>query len=87
MSKKSKTKSIASSVGRVLQKDDPKRVARGEDMYGYGEQKRPCNFSLTPTAMNILDQAARLKNLSKSEYIEQWLRKDVADSLDTSEKS
>ncbi len=73
------------SVGRSLDKNDPKRVARGQDMYGYGEQKQRCNLTLTPTAIAILDRVAKANGLSKSEYLERWLRNEVSDSLDTSE--
>ncbi len=79
-----KNKSKSDLVGRVLDEDDPKRVARGEDMYGYGEQKKRFNFTLTPTAIAILDRVAKANGLSKSEYLERWLRNEVSETLDTS---
>ena len=86
MPKRSKTKLSHSKRFRTLQENDPKKVARGEDMYGYGEQKQPCNLSLTSTAKKILLEAAQKNKLSQSEFIEQWLRKEVAQTLDTSDK-
>ena len=81
MSKKSKFDLSASVRKRVLKENDPKRVSKGEDMYGYGEQKKPCNLSLTPSAIDILERAAIADRLSKSEFIEQWLRTEVAKTI------
>ena len=59
MPKKSQEKKITSSGKRVLAES----VARGEDMYGYGEQKRPLNLSLTPKAIDILNKVANRRQL------------------------
>ena len=85
MSKKSKLDLSATARKRVLAEADSKRVARGEDMYGYGEQKKPLNLSLTPTAIDILDRTANNNSLSKSELVEQWARNELAQLFDTSE--
>ncbi len=81
MAKKSKIDLSATARKRVLRENDPKRVSKGEDMYGYGEQKKPCNLSLTPSAIDILERAAIADRLSKSEFIEQWLRTEVAKTI------
>lgn len=67
---------------RALSKDDSKRVGKGKDMYGYGEQKKPLNLSLTPTAIDILDKIAKGNCLSKSELIEQWVRNELVKFID-----
>ena len=85
MAKKPKEKKLASSGKRVLTETDSKRVARGKDMYGYGEQKRPLNLSLTPKAIDILNKVANRRQLSKSELVEKWAREDLIVLLDTSE--
>ena len=82
MKKKSKTELSESKGFRVLEEGEPKRVSRGEDMYGYGEQKKPLTLSMTGTAKNILSKAAKRKNLSRSEFTERWLRNEVAQTLD-----
>lgn len=69
---------------RVLDKLTSKRAAKGKSLYGYGEQKRALNLSLTPTAIEILNRVASEQSLSKSELIEQWARNELL--LDTSEK-
>ena len=60
--------------GRVLKDKDAKRVSKGEDMYGYGEQKKPLNLSLTPTAIEKISKVADKQELSKSELVERWAR-------------
>ena len=81
MAKKSKIDLSATARKRVLRENDPKRVSKGEDMYGYGEQKKPCNLSLTPSAIDILEQAAIASQLSKSEFVEQWIRTEVTKTI------
>lgn len=61
-------------LGRSLSSEDKKRVARGNDLYGYGEQKKKINLTLTPTAIAILTDLAKRSQLSRSETIEQLLR-------------
>lgn len=83
MPKKNKNNSNSSHTKRVLNEDDSKRVGKGEDMYGYGEQKKPLNLSLTPTTIDILNKVANRECLSKSELIEQWARDKLAQTFDT----
>ena len=83
MSKQKNHKSTSSIGKRVLKKTDTKRVAKGKDLYGYGEQKKRLNLTLTPTAIEILSIAANKQSLSKSEFIEQWIRNEL--SSDTSD--
>ena len=71
----SKSKKTHEPSFRILGEDNPKRVARGEDMYGYGEQKKGTTFSLTPTASNKITEVANKVGLSRSEMIEQLFRK------------
>lgn len=59
---------------RILRQSDRKRVSRGEDMYGYGEQKKKLNLSVTPTAIAKLTEVANEVSLSRSEVIEQLFR-------------
>ncbi len=59
---------------RTLKESDRKRVARGEDLYGYGEQKKRFNLSLTPTAIANITALAEEVNLSRSETIERLFR-------------
>ena len=61
---------------RVLGENDPKRVAKGESMYGYNEQKKTLNLTLTQTAKDILKEASSKANLSRSEFIERMLREE-----------
>ena len=58
---------------RPLGKSDRKRVARGKDLYGYGEQKQKINLSITPTAITNLTEVAEQAGLSRSETIERLL--------------
>lgn len=87
MKNSSKTKLYKSKGFRVLGENEPKRVSRGEDMYGYGEQKKQMCINLTDTAKKILSEASQKNKLSQSEFIEQWLRKEVSQILDTSDKN
>ena len=59
---------------RTLKAGDRKRVARGEDLYGYGEKKEKCNLSLTATAKTLIADLAKEVGLSRSETIEQLFR-------------
>ena len=59
---------------RSLSPEDPKRVARGKDLYGYGEQKKKLNLTLTPKAIALLTDLAKQVELSRSEVMEQLLR-------------
>lgn len=59
---------------RSLRESDRKRVARGQDLYGYGEQKQKINLSLTPTAIANITELAKEAGLSRSETIEQLFR-------------
>jgi len=59
---------------RALGENDPKRVERGKDMYGYGEQKTHLNLTLTPTAIALISDLAKQLGLSRSETIEQLFR-------------
>lgn len=77
MPKHKQSRSATNSGKRVLGEFDSKRVARGEDMYGYGEQKKPLNLSLTPTAIELLNFAADKQSLSKSEFVEQLIRGEI----------
>ena len=70
MNNKSKT----NHPKRALADSDRKRVARGKDLYGYGEQKKKLNLTLTPTAIALLADIASKVELSKSEAVEQLLR-------------
>ena len=74
MAKKSHKKNLEGTNHRALKKNDLKRVSRGQDMYGHGEQKEPINLSLTPTAQSILTRVAKKHELSRSEYVERYLR-------------
>ncbi len=46
---------------------------RGEPIF-YDELKKPVNFTLTPTAVEKLNKLAIDAGLSRSEYLERWLR-------------
>lgn len=72
--KKPSDKVIPSYSTRTLKTNDRKRVAKGEDLYGYGEKKEKCNLSLTVTAKNLMAELAKEVNLSRSEAIEQLFR-------------
>ena len=72
--KKLEKKTTPPHSTRILKASDRKRVARGKDMYGYGEQKKKVNFSLTPTAIALISDLAKQLGLSRSETIEQLFR-------------
>lgn len=74
MSKKSKAKSRDVTSKRVSDSCKTFKVAKGESMYDYDEQKKNINLSLTPTAIDKLTKIARENNLSRSEYLERYLR-------------
>ena len=70
------------SSKRALDENSPKKVSRGEDMYGYGEQKERANYSLTPTARDKIKQLSKHLDISESETIERigrsWILKAIA---------
>lgn len=74
MKKRSRTKTSKSKGFRVLEENEPKRVPRGEDMYGYGEQKKQMCIALTDTAKGILLEVSEEAGLSQSEFLERLLR-------------
>ncbi len=53
------------------------RPARGEARTEYGEQKKPCNLSLTQTAIATLDRIATHLKISRSELVERIARGDA----------
>ncbi len=61
--------------------DEPKKVSRGEDMYGYGEQKKQIGIALTDTAKKILSRASKEAGLPRSEFLERLLRNEVVQTL------
>ena len=82
-SKPTKPKSSKSKGFRTLGGDEPRKVSRGEDMYGYGEQKKRRSFALTDTVDDFILKASRKAGLSKSEFLERWVRNEMAQTLDT----
>lgn len=72
--KKNISQNKQSHSNRNLQGKDKKRVARGGNMYGYGEQKKKLNLTLTPTAIALISDLAEKLDLSRSETIEQLFR-------------
>ena len=75
--------SVTNPENKISNKFNPRRVAKGKSKYGYSEQKKPLNLTLTPTAIDLLTKAADSRSLSKSELVEQWIRNIL--SLDTGE--
>ena len=49
---------------------------RGEPIM-YDELKEKWNLMLTPTAKQIITEAAKLQNFSASEFIERWARTEL----------
>ena len=76
MPRKKSLKKSQSVSRRTLGSTDLKLVKRGEDMYGYGEQKKACNLSLTQASKNKLTELANKQKVSRSELVERWLRQD-----------
>ena len=68
-------------LDRSLKESDRKRVARGQDLYGYGEQKQKINLSITPKAIAKLTEVAEQAGLSRSETIERLFRRKPLKSL------
>ncbi|MEG4353701.1 hypothetical protein QUA70_27570 [Microcoleus sp. LAD1_D5] len=52
----------------------PKHKSMRNQPEMYDEIKRPFTFSLTPTAVNILDYLAKIHGISRSEVVEQFAR-------------
>ena len=50
-----------------------KKCLRGEPIY-YEELKKPLNLTLTPTAIEKLNNLAMQQRISRSEVVERWLR-------------
>ena len=80
---------------RALGENEPKRVPRGQSMYGYDEVKRATSFTLTDTVKEKLSKASEKLRLSRSEclekllrsdFFEKWLRYEEAQMLDKNEK-
>lgn len=91
-------KSSKSKGFRLLAEDEPRKVRRGEDMYGYGEQKERIGIAITKTAKEILARAAEkaelprsefLERLLRSDFLEEWLRNEnkVAQTLNTRDRN
>ena len=76
MPRQKKIKVTATATKRALGENQPKLVKRGEDMYGYGEQKKTCNLTLTPTVKDKLCAIANELGISRSEVVERWVRNE-----------
>jgi hypothetical protein len=50
---------------------------RGEPIL-YDEVKVKWNLMITPTAKQLISEAAKLQNFSPSEFIERWARTELA---------
>jgi hypothetical protein len=50
---------------------------RGEPIL-YDEVKVSWNLKITPTAKQLISEAAKLQNFSPSEFIERWARTELA---------
>ena len=88
MSKKKRLSRITPQYStRILKEGDRKRVARGKDLYGYGEQKQKINLSITPTAIANLTEVAEQAGLSRSETIERLFRKPLESLVSLLEQS
>lgn len=74
--KRTNPKSPKSKGFRLLDVNEPRKVSRGEDMYGYGEQKERIGIAITKTAKEILSRAAEKAELPRSEFLERLLRSD-----------
>ncbi len=53
-----------------------KKCLRGEPIY-YEELKKSLNLTLTPTAIEKLNNLAMQQGISRSEVVERWLRSQI----------